>query len=120
MSMTEDQYTWHKIADHINELDFADNDIAIAEVRGRKICVAKFRDRVFSFAYKCPHAGGFLAEGYLDAVGNIVCPVHRYKYDVQSGRNTSGEGYYLRNWPVEIREDGVYVAMEKEKGFFSF
>jgi hypothetical protein len=27
--MTEKKYTWHKIADHINELDFADNNIAV-------------------------------------------------------------------------------------------
>ena len=104
--------TWHKIADHINELVFSDNNIAVTEMNGRRICVAKFKDEVFAFAWKCPHAGGMLAEGYIDALGNIVCPVHRYKYDMKNGRNVSGEGYYLKHWPVEIREEGVYVGME--------
>jgi nitrite reductase/ring-hydroxylating ferredoxin subunit len=104
--------TWHKIADHINELDFAANNIAVVEVKGKKVCIGKFREEVFAFAFKCPHAGGILADGYIDALGNIVCPLHRYKYDMQNGRNTSGEGYYLKHWPVEIREEAVFVAME--------
>lgn len=111
--------TWHKIAHHLNELNFSDNHIAVAEMNGRKICIAKFNDSIFAFAYKCPHAGGILADGYIDALGNVVCPLHRYKYDVRNGRNTSGEGYYLKQWPVEVREDGIYVAVESG-GFFSW
>lgn len=110
--MIEKKYTWHKIADHINLIDFAENNIAIAELKDKKICVAKFKDLLFAFAFNCPHAGGYLADGYIDALGNIVCPLHRYKYDLKNGRNVSGEGYYLKNWPVEIRFNGVYVGLE--------
>jgi nitrite reductase/ring-hydroxylating ferredoxin subunit len=113
------QYTWHKIADHINEVDFADNNIAVVEVKGKTICVGKHKDDVFAFAYKCPHAGGILSEGYIDALGNVVCPLHRYKYDIKNGRNTSGEGYYLKNWPVELRENGVFVGLEDSSGFWN-
>ncbi|MDP4265589.1 MAG: Rieske 2Fe-2S domain-containing protein [Bacteroidota bacterium] len=112
--------TWHKIADDISDLAFADNNIAVADMDGKKICIGKFKEMVFAFAYKCPHAGGILAEGYIDALGNIVCPLHRYKYDMKNGRNISGEGYYLKNWPVEIREDGVYVGVEQGGGLFGW
>jgi 3-phenylpropionate/trans-cinnamate dioxygenase ferredoxin subunit len=105
--------TWHKIADHINELYFADNNIAVTEVNGKKVCIARYKEEVFAFTYKCPHAGGVLADGHIDALGNIVCPLHRYKFDPRNGRNVSGEGYYLQQWPVENREDGVYVGMKK-------
>ena len=114
------QYTWHKIADHVSELDFADNNIAVADANGKKICIGRYKDAVFAFAYKCPHAGGILAEGFIDALGNVVCPLHRYKYDMNNGRNVSGEGYYLSNWPVDLRDDGVYVGMEKGGGFFGW
>jgi len=114
--MPEKKYSWHKIADHINELDFSDNNIAVAELKGKKICIAKFNSAVFAFAYKCPHAGGILAEGYIDALGHIVCPRHRYKYDMSNGRNISGEGYYLKHWPVEIRDEKVYVGMPARAG----
>ena len=117
--MNEKNYKWHKIADHINEIEFAGNNIAVIEVKGKRICIGKFNNEVFAFAYKCPHAGGILADGTIDVLGNVVCPQHRYKYSLQNGRNTSGEGYYLKNWPVQTREDGVYVGME-EGGLFGW
>jgi 3-phenylpropionate/trans-cinnamate dioxygenase ferredoxin subunit len=103
---------WIKIASHVNEIEFGANHIAVVEMEGKKICVGRYKEEIFAFAYKCPHAGGLLAEGFIDALGNVVCPLHRYKYDLRNGRNTSGEGYYLKHWPVEVREDGVYVARE--------
>jgi 3-phenylpropionate/trans-cinnamate dioxygenase ferredoxin subunit len=118
--MSAKKITWYKVADHINELDFADNNIAVAEAAGKKICIAKFKEQVFAFAYKCPHAGGILADGYIDALGNIVCPLHRYKYDMGNGRNTSGEGYYLNHWPVELRDEAVYVGMDEAGGLFGW
>jgi 3-phenylpropionate/trans-cinnamate dioxygenase ferredoxin subunit len=36
---------------------------------------------------------------------------------MKNGTNVSGEGYYLKHWPVEIREGGVFVGMEKNKLF---
>ncbi|MBK8300453.1 MAG: Rieske 2Fe-2S domain-containing protein [Chitinophagaceae bacterium] len=115
----ERKYTWHKIADHINELDFAANNIAVLELNGKKICVGKHQEAAFAFAYKCPHAGGILADGYIDALGNVVCPLHRYKYNMENGRNVSGEGYYLKHWPVELREEGVFVGMEESSGLWN-
>lgn len=112
--------SWHKIADTISEINFNSNHLAIAEVNGKKICIGRFNDQLFAFAYKCPHAGGILADGFIDAMGNVVCPLHRYKYDMKNGRNVTGEGYYLKHWPVEIRDDGVYIAMEKRSGFFGW
>jgi 3-phenylpropionate/trans-cinnamate dioxygenase ferredoxin subunit len=118
--MTAKKYTWHKIADHINELSFAENNIAVANMNGKKICIARFNEGFFAFAFKCPHAGGILADGHMDALGNIVCPLHRYKYDMKNGRNVSGEGYYLKHWPAELREDGLFVGEEISGGLFGW
>jgi nitrite reductase/ring-hydroxylating ferredoxin subunit len=117
--MNRNDLNWHKIAEHVNEIDFADNNIAVAELNGKKICVAKFNETVFAFSFKCPHAGGILADGYIDALGNVVCPLHRYKYDMRNGRNVSGEGYYLKHWPVEIRSNGVFVGIWETGGFWN-
>ncbi len=116
--MSAKTYTWHKIADSVAGIAFADNQIAVAELEGKKICIGKFNELLFAFAYQCPHASGMMANGYIDALGNVVCPVHRYKFDLKNGRNISGEGYYLKHWPVEPREDGVYVGVEDKQGFW--
>lgn len=110
---------WHRVAEFEQELLTGPNGIAVAEANGKKICLARHNEQWFAFAYKCPHAGGIMAEGYLDALGNVVCPLHRYKFSLANGRNVTGEGYYLKHWPVEQREDGIYVGLE-EAGFFGW
>ena len=114
---TSGKLRWVKIADAVEEMVFAPNHIAEVEADGRRICVAKQGDALFAFAHKCPHAGGYFADGYIDALGNVVCPIHRYKFCLKNGRNVSGEGYYLKHWPVELRDDGVFVGLEKNKLF---
>ena len=108
------KYNWYKVAESEAELAFADNNIAVVAIKEKKICIGKHNNELFAFAYGCPHAGGILAEGYIDALGNIVCPIHRYKFNLQNGRNTSGEGYHLKHWPVEKRADGIYVGQQPE------
>jgi nitrite reductase/ring-hydroxylating ferredoxin subunit len=110
---------WYKIASSANEIDWQVNNMCVLEVDGKKITIAKVADAVFACAYKCPHASGILADGFLDAAGNVVCPLHRYKFNLQTGRNVTGEGYFLPHYDVEIREDGIYVGF-KEKGLFGF
>lgn len=118
--MKQEQYNWIKIAEHINEIDFADNQLAIADAKGKKICIGKHADAYFAFAYSCPHAGGILADGYIDAMGNVVCPLHRYKFNMKTGRNVTGEGYYLKTWPVEIRNEGVFVGINPSRSLFGW
>lgn len=114
------KYQWHKIADTEEEILLQENGIAVIEVKEKKICITKYKQQWHGFTYKCPHAGGLLANGYIDVIGNIVCPLHRYKFSLTNGRNTSGEGFYMKTFPVEVREEGVFVGLEIGLfGFFS-
>ncbi len=108
---------WQRVAVHINEIGFGNNQIAEVKLGGRKLCLAHHAGKLYAFAHKCPHAGGPMADGYIDALGNVVCPLHRYKFSMSNGHNVSGEGYFLRCWPVEIREDGIYVDMPRSRGW---
>ncbi len=111
--------TWFKIADSLAEIPFQPNQLCIVDVGNKKVTLGLHNGSLFAFAHKCPHASGIMADGFIDATGNIVCPIHRYKFNMQTGRNTTGEGYYLKTYTAEQREDGVYIGIE-EKGFFSF
>jgi nitrite reductase/ring-hydroxylating ferredoxin subunit len=108
--MTKEKYSWFKIALSLGEIDFSANGTTTVDVNGKKICLALHNNIINACAHKCPHAGGILADGHIDALGNIVCPLHRYKFSLQNGRNTSGEGYYLKTFPVQIRPDGVFIG----------
>lgn len=118
--MQADQYTWFKVANDVKSIAFEENNIAVAVLRGKKICIGKHQDQIYAFAYACPHAGGMMSHGYIDAQGNVVCPLHGYKFCMRNGHNVSGEGYRLKHWPVRINEDGVYVGIEESAGFWGW
>jgi nitrite reductase/ring-hydroxylating ferredoxin subunit len=111
MAITPSQ-TWHKIADNISEINFNANGLAEIDIYGKKICLAIHNHQLFACTQKCPHAGGIFAEGNLDALGNLVCPLHKYKFSLKNGRNISGEGYYLKTFNAEERESGVFVCID--------
>jgi nitrite reductase/ring-hydroxylating ferredoxin subunit len=103
---------WVKIAESAEEILFDTSNIAEVVADDKHICLGKHKGEIFAFAEKCPHASGLLKDGFIDALGNVVCPLHRYKFCLKNGRNVSGEGYYLKHWPVEVKEDGVFVGLE--------
>jgi nitrite reductase/ring-hydroxylating ferredoxin subunit len=102
---------WYRIAGEVSEILFGENNIAVMQCGGKDICVALHGDELFAFAYKCPHASGIMANGYIDPLGNVVCPLHRYKFSMRNGRNVSGEGYYLKTFSVEQRPEGIFVEV---------
>ncbi|MEO6455366.1 MAG: Rieske 2Fe-2S domain-containing protein [Ginsengibacter sp.] len=106
------KYKWYKIAEDVGELDFGSNNLMQINVAGKTVCMARGEHRLFACSSKCPHASGIIAEGFIDAHDNVVCPQHRYKFNLSNGRNVSGEGYFLKTYPVEERDDGVYVGIE--------
>jgi nitrite reductase/ring-hydroxylating ferredoxin subunit len=113
------KYKWYKIAEDLLELGTTENGLQEIELGGKKICLAIKNDEVLACAAKCPHAGGQMSQGYIDALGNIVCPLHRYKFSLQNGRNITGEGYFLKTYPIEKRENGIFIGIE-EQGLFNW
>ena len=110
---TTPNHSWHKIAESLAEINFPANDrLAELDINGKKLCIGKHNNQLFACTQKCPHAGGILADGYIDATGNLVCPLHRYKFNPQNGRNISGEGYFLKTFLIEEREDGVFIFLD--------
>ncbi len=103
--------TWHKIADNISEINFKANGLAEIDINGKTMCIAKHNEQVFACTQKCPHAGATLSEGHIDALGNLVCPLHKYKFSLKNGRNISGEGYFLKTFQIEEKADGVYICL---------
>ena len=105
-------YQWHFIAAAEADIPWNERGIALVSAGEKKICIAKQDGIFYGFTPKCPHAGGLLTDAWLDKRGNLVCPLHGYRFNLRNGRNTSGEGFVLKIYPVEIREDGIYAGLE--------
>ena len=111
---------WHKVASSVSELNWTRSRIAVVEVEDKKICIVEYKDKLYGFSLYCPHASGLFSDGYLDVSGNIVCPVHGYKFNIRNGRNTSGEGFQLKTYEVEKRDDGIFARARESGGLFSW
>lgn len=111
------KFKWHKIADGECDIPFGPNNMAQVSAGNKGICISKTVNGMHASAATCPHAGGILSDGFLDSLGNMICPLHRYKFDLNTGRNISGEGYFLKVYPLEIRDDGIYVGFEDKSIF---
>jgi 3-phenylpropionate/trans-cinnamate dioxygenase ferredoxin subunit len=101
---------WHRVD---SEFRIPDSGLLEYHVDDKAICVAMHDGKPLAFSAKCPHASGRFVDGWCDPLGNVVCPLHRYKFNMTTGRNVSGEGYHLKTYPVEHREDGLYIGMEE-------
>ncbi|MES2140029.1 MAG: Rieske 2Fe-2S domain-containing protein [Bacteroidota bacterium] len=106
---------WHKLFDSIDAINaqVAVGKVATINVGRKKICLAHTADGFFAVNDKCPHNGASLGNGYCTAEGSVVCPVHRYHFDLRTGRAKSGLGDFVQTYPIEVRDDGVYIGFEQ-------
>jgi nitrite reductase/ring-hydroxylating ferredoxin subunit len=102
--------TWIKVAENIDEINF-ENNIGCVQIKEKSICIIKTTNGLKACSSRCPHAGGDLSAGFLDSKGNIICPVHNYRFNLKNGRDSNGEGYFLKIFPVRENEEGVWLKV---------
>jgi len=80
----------------------------------RSIALTCYQGRVGALDNHCPHQGGPLGEGTIER-GLLRCPWHGYDYDPIDGHPPGGFSDRPEAFPVEVRDDGVYVAIPPRK-----
>ena len=103
---------WIKVAANIDEISFKKNGIASINIEEKTICIAKTSVGLKAFYSKCPHAGSDLSEAFLDTKQNIICPVHGYRFSFNTGRDSNGEGYFLKIYKVEETVEGIFIKLQ--------
>jgi len=128
--MAFSKYKWHKLANKETDIQWTAGAVAEVIVNDKKLCIGRFQPsgasaaptappQFFGFAHDCPHAGAPMTDGYIDGACIVVCPVHQLKFNLKNGRDTNGEGYKLKTYPVEVRPDGIFIGIE-ESGLFKW
>lgn len=86
------------------------NQIQKIQVEDKEILIAHIGDEYFAFSAKCPHAGYSLEKGFLDIhKACISCPLHGYKYNIRNGLSITGDGYRLKTYQIEARENEYFL-----------
>jgi nitrite reductase/ring-hydroxylating ferredoxin subunit len=91
-----------------------------ATIDGQSVLLVRLADAIYAFEGICPHAGGILANGTLDAV-KVTCPEHGAGYDATSGEvlvdpdgivPPAGGTSALRKYPTRIAKGAVEVDLD--------
>ncbi len=98
---------WYKVAELI---DIHKPFIKKVKAGGKGICLVGYEGSIYAISATCPHAGAELSGGWCRE-GKIICPFHRYSYNLQTGKGDPGQNDYVDTYPVEVRQDGVYVGV---------
>jgi 3-phenylpropionate/trans-cinnamate dioxygenase ferredoxin subunit len=78
---------------------------------GKTICLVGYEKEIFALSAKCPHAGGDLTQGWCKE-GKLICPLHRYSFDLRTGKGSEGQNDYIDSYPVEIKDDSIYIGID--------
>ncbi|MFM7127926.1 MAG: Rieske (2Fe-2S) protein [bacterium] len=81
------------------------------EVGNRPIALFLLAGEVFAIDSRCTHAGAPLGSGWLDGA-MVVCPLHRWKFDIRTGQCRTDPRQPVRSYRVEARKNGeVWVRI---------
>jgi nitrite reductase/ring-hydroxylating ferredoxin subunit len=64
--------------------EIAEGTAKLLRAKGEEIAVFKSGGQLFAMQNICPHEGGQLCKGWIEG-GEVVCPLHRYKFDLRTG-----------------------------------
>ncbi|MEX0813865.1 MAG: Rieske 2Fe-2S domain-containing protein [Chitinophagales bacterium] len=119
--MSENDLKWEKL--HLPELmspaEIENGQLVQAECESKKYCLSKVNDNWYAIRDTCPHASASLSKGFMVKGQVVVCPLHRAKFDICSGKNISGEGYGMRSYPVKQEDDQLYLGLT-DKNWYEF
>jgi nitrite reductase (NADH) small subunit len=80
------------------------------EAAGKIFCVANIGGDISVVDNECPHHGGPLGEGMIEA-GKIVCPWHAWEFDLKTGASTEDSDTKVAVYPVRIDGESVLVEL---------
>jgi thiamine pyrophosphate-dependent acetolactate synthase large subunit-like protein/nitrite reductase/ring-hydroxylating ferredoxin subunit len=110
------QLNWYQVA-NVDELPEGRVKTVTASIHSMALTHI---DGIYSaMENRCPHQGGPLGEGSIE-VGKdgqcwLRCPWHGWDFDPKTGLPPGGhEDTGQQMFPVEVREDGIYVGIEED------
>ena len=109
-----EQTVWHRVV-ILDELpDGRVKTVSLdSGTQEKSICLTHHEGKYAALDNHCPHQGGPLGEGSIEK-GWLRCPWHGWEYCPHTGDSPGGHDDGVASYPVEVREDGVYVGLEPE------
>jgi pyruvate oxidase len=93
--------------------ELAEGRVQTVACAHRTVCLTRFEGTYAALDNRCPHQGGPLGEGSIEN-GWLRCPWHGWDFHPTTGKPPGGFDDGVETFPVEVRDDGIYVGFEEE------
>jgi len=80
-------------------------------LNGKRICLSLHNNSFFAVQDSCTHNGESLSKGHINYLGEIICPWHNYRFDLQSGKACDSSCRDLITYPIKVDENGFFVGI---------
>jgi nitrite reductase/ring-hydroxylating ferredoxin subunit len=87
------------------------NSIRKIKIEERIYALANTPKGFRTFSRSCPHAGADLSQGRLNYLGEIVCPLHAYRFNFLDGEEDSRRCPSIKIYQTFWEEDKLYVSL---------
>jgi thiamine pyrophosphate-dependent acetolactate synthase large subunit-like protein/nitrite reductase/ring-hydroxylating ferredoxin subunit len=101
--------TWHRV---LAPDELPEGRVKTVGAGHHSFALTHYDGRYAALSNHCPHQGGPLGEGSIEN-GMLRCPWHGYDYCPLTGESAFGDA--VPTFPVDVREDGVYVGIEPDR-----
>ena len=76
-----------------------------------EIGILRMGDSFFGFELFCPHRGASLLNAFTNSVGELICPLHEYRFDLKTGQAASGSCRDMKTYACRITEHGLVIEV---------
>lgn len=99
-----------------NSLSIAEQALPIdkpkkLQLDGYSYLIVRTRKGIFVSDNLCPHNKASLNEGIVNGYNEIICPLHEYRFDLQSGRESSQRCMDMQTFKIRVEDDGVFLLI---------
>ncbi len=114
--MADKELSWHRVAD-LDEV--APGRVTTVTAGTHSMALTNIEGQYTAMENRCPHQGGPLGEGSIEVGADgkcwLRCPWHGWDFDPVTGKPPGGhEDSGQPLYPVDVRDDGIYVGLEQE------
>lgn len=77
----------------------------------QEIALVRIGEQVFGFQVFCPHRGASLIQGSIHSSGELICPLHQYRFQLSTGQAKSGDCADLETYRCELTREGLKITL---------
>ena len=83
----------------------------LVKIGEERICLVNQLNNFYALADRCPHMGASLSEGKINFIGEVICPLHEYRFNSKTGQECANKCEQSKTYLIRVDDSGVYIQL---------